>query len=88
MYAGVGTGVKGTNASETGKDMQIERNKEKNGDKGSLFPSLAEYQIDHNMTNFQKLCFEISEFCQAVYASTRNEEERKVFSKMIQSIQK
>ncbi len=44
-----------------------------------IFPALHKYQTDHNAVNLQKLCVEIAEFCQKVYASTRNEDERKIF---------
>lgn len=44
-----------------------------------IFPALHKYQTEHNAENLQKLCVEIAEFCQKVYASTRNEDERKIF---------
>lgn len=44
-----------------------------------IFPALHKYQIDHNSANLKKLCVEIVEFCQKVYASTRNEDERKIY---------
>lgn len=53
-----------------------------------IFPALAKYKSDHNKENLQKLCVEISEFCNAVYASTRNDEERKVYNLMIKKLQK
>ncbi len=53
-----------------------------------IFPALVKYKSDHNKENLQKLCVEISEFCNAVYASTRNDEERKVYNLMIKKLQK
>lgn len=44
----------------------------------SIVPALHKYKADHNITNLQKLCVEITDFCRAVYASTENEQERNV----------
>lgn len=44
-----------------------------------IFPALHKYQTEHNTVNLQKLCVEIAEFCQKVYASTRNENERNIY---------
>lgn len=44
-----------------------------------IFPALHKYQTEHNAVNLQKLCVEIAEFCRAVYSSTRNEDERKIY---------
>ena len=48
-----------------------------------IFPALQKYKDEHNTANLQKLLVEISEFCQSVYASTRNEAERKIYRTMI-----
>ena len=48
-----------------------------------IIPALHKYKADHNITNLQKLCVEISDFCRAIYASTRNEKERKVYLDML-----
>lgn len=53
-----------------------------------IFPALYKYQKDHTALNLQKLCVEISEFCDAVYASTQNDEERAIFKKMVQKLNK
>lgn len=53
-----------------------------------IFPALHKYQKDHTALNLQKLCVEISEFCDAVYASTQNDEERAIFKKMVQKLNK
>lgn len=53
-----------------------------------IFPALHKYKEDHNTINLQKLCVEISDFCRSVYASTQNKEEREVFFKMLDKLQK
>lgn len=54
----------------------------------SLFPALHKYKIEHSTDNLQKLCVEISQFCRAVYASTKNDEERKIFRNMLDKLNK
>lgn len=44
-----------------------------------IFPALHKYKNEHNIANLQKLCVEVVEFCRAIYASTKNETERKVY---------
>lgn len=51
-----------------------------------VFPALKLYQSDHTETNLQKLCVEISEFCESVYASTQNERERDIFRQMLNKL--
>lgn len=53
-----------------------------------LFPALHKYKSEHNTVNLQKLCVEIADFCHAVYSSTQNEEERKVYRAMVQKLNK
>lgn len=53
-----------------------------------IFPALQKYKEEHNSVNLQKLCVEISEFCQSVYASTRNDAERKIYRTMIEKLNK
>ncbi len=53
-----------------------------------IFPALHKYKGEHNTSNLQKLCVEISEFCRAVYASTQNDEERQIYSDMIRKLNK
>lgn len=48
-----------------------------------LFPALQKYKEEHSLINLQKLCVELSEFCRAVYASTRNDEERQIYRKIL-----
>lgn len=52
-----------------------------------IFPALHKYKTEHNTDNLQKLCVEISQFCRAVYASTQNEEERKIYNSAISKLQ-
>ena len=53
-----------------------------------IFPALHKYQISHNTENLQKLCVEIAQFCRAVYASTQNEAERKIYFDMLEKLNK
>ena len=52
-----------------------------------IFPALHKYKTMHNTDNLQKLCVEISQFCRAVYASTQNEQERKIYNSAISKLQ-
>lgn len=52
----------------------------------SIVPSLHKYKADHNITNLQKLCVEISDFCRAVYASTQNDDERRIYKDMLSKL--
>ena len=54
----------------------------------SIVPALHKYKADHNITNLQKLCVEISDFCRAIYASTENEQERQIFNAMLDKLNK
>ena len=54
----------------------------------SIIPSLHKYKANHNITNLQKLCVEIADFCRAVYASTQNEQERNVYRSMVEKLNK
>lgn len=53
-----------------------------------IFPALHKYKNEHNATNLQKLCVEIAQFCRAVYASTQNEQERKIYYNMLEKLNK
>lgn len=53
-----------------------------------IFPALHKYKISHNTENLQKLCVEIAQFCRAVYASTQNEQERKIYYDMLEKLNK
>ena len=53
-----------------------------------IFPALHKYKISHNTENLQKLCVEIAQFCRAVYASTQNEQERRIYFEMLDKLHK
>lgn len=53
-----------------------------------IFPALQKYKDEHNTANLQKLMVEILEFCSSVFASTRNEAERKIYRSMIEKLNK
>ena len=53
-----------------------------------FFPALQKYKDEHNTANLQKLMVEILEFCRSVYASTRSEDERKIYHSMIEKLNK
>lgn len=54
----------------------------------SIVPALHKYKADHNITNLQKLCVEIADFCRAVYSSTQNEQERNIYYAMLDKLMK
>ena len=54
----------------------------------SIVPALHKYKADHNITNLHKLCVEIADFCRAIYASTQNEAERKIYFDMLEKLNK
>ena len=51
-----------------------------------IFPSLHKYKIEHTPENLQKLCVEVSQFCRAIYSSTRNIEERNIYYDMLNKL--
>lgn len=53
-----------------------------------IFPALHKYKIEHNTDNLQKLCVEIIDFCRAIYASTKNEQERNIYYDMLDKLNK
>lgn len=53
-----------------------------------IFPALQKYKDEHSTANLQQLMVEISEFCRSVYASTRNEAERKIYRTAIEKLNK
>ena len=53
-----------------------------------VFPALHKYKTEHSIANLQKLCVEIAEFCRAVYSSTQNEQERKIYFDMLDKLNK
>ena len=57
-----------------------------NQEAADIFPALEEYQKAHNITNLKKLCVQLSDFCKAIYASTKSAEERDVYKKMLKKL--
>lgn len=57
-------------------------------DLNDIFPALAEYQNTRSISDFRKLCNEIEEFCNAIYVSTENDEERSIYNRMIDNLRK
>ena len=92
MYERVGTGLNQTNVGAKSKEIEDSRPLEKTTDAYSeiadIFPALQKYKDEHSTANLQKLLVEILEFCRSVYASTRNEQERKIYHSMIEKLNK
>lgn len=53
-----------------------------------IFPALHKYKTEHSPENLKKLCVEISQFCNAVYASTQNDTERAIYNSMVKKLNK
>ena len=53
-----------------------------------IVPALHKYKADHNITNLQKLCVEIADFCRPVYSSTTSPQERQIFFDMLDKLMK
>lgn len=70
------------------EDSPLEKPKDEYSEIADIFPALQKYKDEHNTANLQKLCVEISEFCRSVYASTRNETERKIYRTMLEKLNK
>lgn len=86
----VGKGLSPQNSGVKSKqyeDKPLEKQTNNNSEL-DFFPALQKYKDEHNAANLQKLLVEISEFCRSVYASTRNEAERKVYKSMIEKLNK
>ena len=88
----VGKGLNPQNGGVKSKEFKDGRLPEKKTDAYSeiadIFPALQKYKDEHNTANLQKLMVEILEFCRSVYASTRNESERKVYNSFIEKLNK
>lgn len=91
MYERVGTGLTQTNGgdmrSKNIEDKPLEKQTNDNSEL-DIFPALKKYKDEHNTANLQKLMVEILEFCRSVYASTQNEEERKIYHNFIEKLNK
>lgn len=51
-----------------------------------LFPALNAYRAERSDVNLQKLCVEMAEFCNAIFASTQNEKQRDIYRSMLQKL--
>ena len=69
-------------------DRSPEKTKDAYSEIADIFPALQKYRDQHNTANLQKLMVEILEFCRSVYASTRSEDERKIYHSMMQKLNK
>lgn len=83
-----GTGLNQTNGGEMSYNIEEKLGKTNDDSEINFFPALKKYKYEHNTANLQKLLVEISEFCRSVYASTRNEQERKIYHSMIEKLNK
>ena len=88
----VGKGLSPQSSGAKSKEIEDSRSLEKTTDAYSdiadIFPALQKYKDEHNTANLQKLMVEILEFCRSVYASTRSEDERKIYHSMIEKLNK
>ena len=90
MDARVGTGLNPQNGGVKSKRFEDKPLGKQTNDNSELdiFPALQKYKDEHNTANLQKLMVEILEFCRSVYASTRSEDERKIYHSMIEKLNK
>ena len=90
MYERAGKGLNQTNGGVKSKELEdnpLEKQTDTNSEL-DIFPALKKYKDEHNTANLQKLMVEILEFCRSVYASTRSEDERKIYHSMIEKLNK
>ena len=86
----VGKGLSQQNSvvkSKQYEDKPLEKQTNNNSEL-DFFPALQKYKDEHNTANLQKLMVEILEFCRSVYASTRSDDERKIYHSMIEKLNK
>ena len=70
------------------EDNPLGKHKDAYSEIDDIFPALKKYKDEHNTANLQKLMVEILGFCRSVYASTRSEDERKIYHSMIEKLNK
>lgn len=90
MYERIGKGLTQTNGGVKSKEFEdktLGKTSNEYGE-GDIFPALRKYKDEHNTANLQKLMVEILEFCRSVYASTRSEDERKIYHNFIEKLTK
>lgn len=51
-----------------------------------IFPALTAYRERHSVATLHKLCTEVVEFVQALIASTRNSDERKIIQAALRKV--
>lgn len=79
----------GVKKSKITEDSRLpEKIKDEYSEIDDIFPALKKYKDEHNAENLQKLMVEISEFCRSVFASTKNEAERKIYHLFIKKLNK
>lgn len=85
-----GKGLNPQNSGVKSKDFEDKPLEKQTNDNSELdfFPALQKYKDEHNTANLQKLMVEILEFCRSVYASTRSEDERKIYHNFIEKLNK
>ena len=91
MYERVGKGLNPQNSGVKSKqieDSPLGKPTDAYSEIADIFPALQKYKDEHNTANLQKLMVEILEFCRSVYASTRSEDERKIYHSMIKKLNK
>lgn len=91
MDARVGKGLSPQNSGVRSKqfeDSSLGKPKDAYSEIADIFPALQKYKDEHNTANLQKLMVEILEFCRSVYASTRSEDERKIYYNFIEKLNK
>ena len=86
----VGKGLNPQNSGVKSKQYEDKPLEKQTSDNSELdiFPALQKYKDEHNAANLQKLMVEILEFCRSVYASTRSEDERKIYHNFIEKLNK
>ena len=82
MYESIGKNV------NTWAMQELENQKRIYSEIESIFPALQKYKAEHTKANLQKLCVEIAEFCNSVYASTRSQGEREIYFSMLDKLRK
>lgn len=88
MDARVGKGLTKPGGAKSYNNIEEKLVKTNDNSEINFFPALQKYKEEHSTANLKKLMVEILEFCRSVYASTKNEEERKIYHSMIEKLNK
>jgi hypothetical protein len=90
VHERAGKGLTQTSGGVKSKEFEDKPLEKQTNDNSELdiFPALQKYKDEHNTANLQKLMVEILEFCRSVYASTRSEDERKIYHNFIEKLNK